>query len=289
MAKLKLVSEFVCAYLKHVAANKSVSTLKTYTKNLKPFLARFGERDFADIELYELEEYFDDLKYKSDGSEKAPDSISLLIIVFENLQKWGLDHKQLAERIAPPFKKPKGRKRERLPNERERELLYRAASPAFRLVYSALRQSGCRPNELARATIADLKTVDGDRMIVLQDHKTSNKTGEARKIPVGKKLQDLIDQSLNGRTEGPLFLTPFGKSWTADTLSKTFYRIRNKLKLPKDLVLYLTRHEHATQVYSNTRDIHATARALGHSSIQTTQRYVKDNVKELTTNQDCVE
>lgn len=289
MAKLNTVWEFVTAYLKHVKASMSPSTLKTYSKNLKPFLARFGDREFIDIELFEIEEYFDEVKLKQDGTEKAPDSIRLLMTAFENLQKWGLNHNQLTERIAPPLKKPKGRRRERLPNERERELLFQAASPAFRLVYKALRQSGCRPNELARATIEDLETTDDSRMIVLTDHKTAKKTGEARRIPVGEKLGALIDASIGDRIEGPLFLSPRGVAWTAATLSKTFYRLRKKLQLADDLVLYLTRHEHATQIYANTKDIHAAARALGHSSIQTTQRYVKDNVKELTTNQDCVE
>ncbi|QDV50867.1 tyrosine-type recombinase/integrase [Gimesia fumaroli] len=289
MAKLQTVQEFVTAYLKHVKAGMSPSTLKTYTKNLKPFLERFHNRCFSDLEPFEIEEYFDQVKLKQDGSEKAPDTIRLLMTAFENLQKWGIENKQLQERVAPRMKKPKGRRRERLPNERERELLLRAASPAFRLVYKALRQSGCRPNEMARAMIADLVTFDDSRMVVLSDHKTAKKTGEARRIPVGEKLGALIDASIGDRTEGPLFLSPRGSPWTAATLSKTFYRLRKRLNLADDLVLYLTRHEHATQVYSKTKDIHATARALGHSSIQTTQRYVKDNVEELTTNQDCVE
>ncbi|QDT95566.1 tyrosine-type recombinase/integrase [Gimesia aquarii] len=289
MAKPKTVSEFACAYLKHIKANKSAGTLKTYTKYLKPFLDRFQDRKFSKLEPSEIEEYFDDIKFKSDGSEKAPDTVRLLIVSFERLQQWSLDNKLLKARIVAPIPKPKGRKRERLPNKEERDLITQAASPAFRLVYRALRQSGCRPNELARATISDLKLVDGERMIVLTDHKTARKTGEARKIPVGTKLGQLIDQSIGDRTEGPLFLTPQKRVWSASSLSKAFYRIRKKLKLPDDMVLYLTRHEHATQIYSKTKDIHATARALGHSSIQTTQRYVKDNLKELKTNQDFVE
>ena len=289
MAKLKTVSEFVAKYLKHVENSKGKSTLKTYTKNLKPFLERYGAREFADLEPFEIEEYFDDVKFKADGSEKAPDTIRLLMTAFENLQKWAIENKQLQERIIAPMKKPKGRKRERLPNEKERDLILQEASPAFRLIYKALRQSGCRPNELARAAIEDLADVDGQRMIVLTEHKTAAKTGAARKIPVGEKLGILIAASIGERTTGPLFLSPRGKAWTADALSKTFYRIRRRLQLPADLVLYLTRHEHATQVYANTKDIHATARALGHASIQTTQRYVKDNLQELTTNQDCVE
>lgn len=60
------------------------------------------------------------------------------------------------------------------------------------------------------------------------------------------------------------------------------------LDLPKDLVLYLTRHEHASQICEKL-GIHAAAEALGHASLQTTKRYVKTNPEALRRNQDAFE
>ena len=143
-------------------------------------------------------------------------------------------------------------------------------------------------NELCRATVADLRwDEDGERgTIVLEKHKTAKKTGKPRLIPVGKRLAELIRESLGDRTEGPLFLRPNGKPWTTQTLSSNFRRLRQKAGLPDDLCLYLTRHEHGT-VITEKFGIKAAADALGHSNIQTTMRYAKRDLSGMKDRQDA--
>ncbi|MBI3863743.1 MAG: hypothetical protein HY290_17790 [Planctomycetia bacterium] len=46
-----------------------------------------------------------------------------------------------------------------------------------------------------------------NRVITLKEHKTVRKTGQSRRIPVGRKLGDLLDQAIGTRTEGPVFLS----------------------------------------------------------------------------------
>ena len=63
----------------------------------------------------------------------------------------------------------------------------------------------------------------------------------------------------------------------AGRLGSAFRRIRKRAGLPKDLVVYLTRHEHGTRV-CELHGIQAAADALGHSDVKTTStRYVKKN------------
>ena len=62
------------------------------------------------------------------------------------------------------------------------------------MIYSALRQCGARPGELCRATIADVDRTS--RVITLKEHKTARKTGQPRRIPVGRKLENLLDQAI---------------------------------------------------------------------------------------------
>ena len=66
--------------------------------------------------------------------------------------------------------------------------------------------------ELCRATIADVDRAN--RVITLKEHKTARKTGQPRRIPIGRKLGELLDQAIGTRTEGPVFLSPAGKAWT---------------------------------------------------------------------------
>ena len=128
----------------------------------------------------------------------------------------------------------------------ETETILAQASPAFRLIYSALRQCGARPGELCRATIADVDRPN--RVITLKEHKTVRKTGKARRIPIGRKLDNLLDQAIGDRTEGPVFLCPSGRGWRVENLSRTYSRLRDLAGLPKDLVLYLARHECGTKI-----------------------------------------
>ena len=90
-----------------------------------------------------------------------------------------------------------------MPTSADTETLLAKASPAFLLIYSALRQCGARPGELCRATIADVDRAN--RVITLKEHKAVRKTGQPRRIPIGRKLGELLDQAIGTRTEGPVF------------------------------------------------------------------------------------
>jgi len=144
------------------------------------------------------------------------------------------------------LEKPRVGRQDRIPTPAETEAILARASPAFKLICSALRQCGARPGELCRAMIADVDRVN--RVITLKQHKTARKTGQPRRIPIGRKLKEMFDQAIGDRTEGPVFLTPTGRPWRVANLSRTYSRLRDLAGLPKDLVLYLARHECGTKI-----------------------------------------
>jgi integrase len=135
-------------------------------------------------------------------------------------------------------------------------------------------------------TIAD---VDRLRCVItLTEHKTARKTGKPRRIPIGRKLGELLDQAVEDRTAGPVFLSPAGAAWRVENLSRTYSRLRDQAGLPKDLVLYLARHECGTKI-CKARGIEYARRLLGHTNISTTQRYMHLDEKDLAEAQDLVE
>ena len=137
-----------------------------------------------------------------------------------------------------------------------------------------------------RATIADIdRTANA---IILREHKTARKTGKPRRIPIGRKLGELVAQAIGQREAGPIFLSPAGKAWTVPNLSRTYSRLRNEAGLPRDLVLYLARHECGTKV-CRQKGIEFARRLLGHANISTTQRYMHLDDRELADAQDLVE
>jgi len=151
---------------------------------------------------------------------------------------------------------------------------------------AALRQCGARPGELCRATIADVDRVN--RVITLKEHKTVRKTGKPRRIPVGEKLGAFLTQAIGERLAGPVFLSPAGRAWTVPNLSRTYSRLRDLAGLPRDLVLYLARHECGTKV-CRQKGIEYARRLLGHTNISTTQRYMHLDDQELADAQDLIE
>src|SRR5262249_8684917 len=114
------------------------------------------------------------------------------------------------------------------------------------------------------------------------------KTGKARRIPIGRKLRKLIRQTIGDRQAGPIFLSPSGNRWTVPNLSRTCSRLRDMAGLPRDLVLYLARHECRTKI-CREKGIEYARRLLGHANISKTQRYMHLDERELAEAQDLVE
>jgi len=145
---------------------------------------------------------------------------------------------------------------------------------------------GAPPGGPCRATIADIdRTANA---IVLREHKTARKTGKPRRIPIGQKLGVLLDKAIGDRQAGPIFRSPAGKAWTVPNLSRTYSRLRDLAGLPRDLVLYLARHECGTKI-CREKGIEYARRLLGHANISTTQRYMHLDDRELADAQDLVE
>lgn len=72
------------------------------------------------------------------------------------------------------------------------------------------------------------------------------------------------------------------------SLSRTYSRLRALAGMPKDLVLYLARHECGTKI-CREKGIEYARRLLGHSDISTTQRYMHVDDKELADAQDLID
>lgn len=273
------IRELVESFLDVCRQTRAAATVRFYRCRLKRFVEQFGDRPFSDLTKLEVTRYLTEVGEDASNSTRRHNAVAL-----ETLQKFAREQGQLRRRVFRKLDKPAVGKRERLPTEDETRALLRKASPEFRLIYAALRQCGARPGELCGATFEHWDRDAG--VIKIAKHKTARKTGKPRVIAVGDKLKKILDQATAGRSEGPLFLSPTGRAWTVGNLSRTYRTLRDRAGLDRTLCLYLTRHEHGTAV-CHAHGIHAAAQALGHSSIATTQRYVKTSEEQLRQFQDA--
>jgi integrase len=275
------INELTEAFFAWNKRNRAPATVAFYRARLKKFREAYNARDLASLTPLEIDEHLAAAGTGMSDSTRHHDVVAL-----ERLQKFAIQNKLLEKPIFGNLEKPRVGRRDRIPTLAETETLLANASPAFRLIYSALRQCGARPGELCRATIADVD--QGARVITLKEHKTARKTGQPRRIPIGRKLEEMLDRAIGDRTEGPVFLTPTGRLWRVENLSRTYSRLRDLAGLPKDLVLYLARHECGTKI-CREKGIEYARRLLGHSNISTTQRYMHLDDQELADAQDLVE
>lgn len=276
-----LIGNLIDSFFVWNSRHRSPATLAFYKTRLRRFCRKFNNRDLAELTPLDVDEHL-----AQAGAGVSDSTRHHNAVVLERLQKFALDNKLLDKPVFGKLEKPRVSQRDRVPTPTETEAILSRSSPEFRLIYSALRQCGARPGELCRATIADIdRTANA---IVLREHKTVRKTGKPRRIPIGKKLGDLLAQAIGERQTGPIFLSPAGKAWTVPNLSRTYSRLRDMAGLPRDLVLYLARHECGTKI-CREKGIEYARRLLGHTNISTTQRYLHLDEAELAEAQGLVE
>src|SRR6516225_1187135 len=275
------ISDLTQRFLAWNSRHRSPATLAFYRARLKKFCEAYNDRELSALTPLEIDEHLAAAGAGMSDTTRHHDAVAL-----ERLQKFALQNKLLQVPVFGILEKPRVGRRDRIPTPAETEAILTRASPEFRLIYSALRQCGARPGELCRATIADVDRAN--RVITLKEHKTARKTGQVRRIPVGRKLGELLDQAIGDRAEGPVFLSPSRRAWKVGNLSRTYSRLRDQAGLPKDLVLYLARHECGTKI-CREKGIEYARRLLGHTNITTTQRYMHLDEKELADAQDLVE
>ena len=276
-----LISKIVETFISWNQRHRASATVAFYRARLKKFRDAYNTRELASLTPLEIDEHLAAAGTGMSDSTRHHDVVAL-----ERLQKFAIEHKLLDKPVFGNLEKPRVGRRDRVPTAAETDALLAKASPAFRLIYSALRQCGARPGELCRAKIADVDLTN--RVITLKEHKTARKTGLARRIPIGRNLGELLDQAIGDRTEGPVFLSPSGRVWKVGNLSRTYSRLRDLAGLPKDLVLYLARHECGTKI-CREKGIEFARRLLGHTNISTTQRYMHLDDSELADAQDLIE
>jgi integrase len=289
------VQTAIARFLAWCRAHHSPGTSLVYSSRLKGLTAmiledgaKLGERELGAVTREQVGAWHAAASKWPDGRSKAPDTVRAYAIAFKAFQAWALEFGHLRAPIAAKLKKPMGRWRERIPTKEETAKLLEQASPEFRRIYRGLQKSGARPGELARATIGDWHRPE--HAIVLEKHKTAKSTGRVRQIPVGEGLAAILLAAIGDRTDptAPIFLSPSGRPWTPNYLSKSYKKLRDRAGLSKQLVLYLARHEHGTAMCKKF-GIKAAADALGHISTATTQRYVHTTNEERARNQDSLE
>lgn len=249
-------------YLAHLkAAQKSAETLRTR----KYYLLRISrDFDLLKINSKELEKWFSAHEWARETARSARST-------FANFFLWAKEYGYRADnpaaklpriKEAPPCAKP-------LPEMYYQNALHEA-EPLAHLAIRLAGEAGLRRSEVAKLKIADLEPD-----LLGFSLRVNGKGGKIRVIPISDSLAKEIRIFAGA---GPwVFPSPVsGGPLTADCIAK-----KVAAHLPKGYSMHSLRHRFATTIYTATNDIRSVQELLGHSTLNTTQRYVATDKARL--------
>lgn len=192
---------------------------------------------------------------------------------------WAVKGKKIEENPFVGVEWPTCKTRRRPITLEEFTSLLDAASRTSRLgeILRFLACTGCRPCELRNLRWSDIDQSVSPPAIVIADHKTSNTRDddEARVIPMLDELVILLAR-IADRCEHDefVFVTNRKAPWARSSIQQSVRRLRRKIGLPEDVILYGIRHYVGTHSVLNGNDVRTTGDLLGHTNVRTTDRYV---------------
>ena len=151
-----------------------------------------------------------------------------------------------------------------------REATYRRAlanaAPREKLMMRLAAEAGLRRAEIAQVHTRDVRrTASGPSLLV------HGKGSHERVVPINDGLAGLLEQA-----SGWVFPSRKGGHLSVRTVGMNCSAL-----LGEGATLHMLRHMFATNVYRNSRNLHAVQKLLGHSSLAITERYLECTEDEL--------
>lgn len=276
------VQELSQQFLDHTQKHTKPKSYEFYCYFVVPFRERFGTAPAANFSPLAFTNWLDEHTGWKGARRNA-------IIAVKRMFNWAVENKLLKESPLKLVKRPPKRRRNRVLEPQERDLLLGSIRDDFFREYSsALLETGARPMEVARVTAMN---VSRDRsMWVLDEHKT-DREGETRVIYLTPEMQVLTKKLIQRFPEGPLFRSTRLKNgirrpWTRNGIRCRFKRLREKHPELKGITSYVLRHTFTTQALINGVPVPVVSALLGHKSIKMVDEHynhtaeVKGQLKE---------
>lgn len=153
-----------------------------------------------------------------------------------------------------------------------RAILTAADNVRDKAIIACLFSMGCRVGELLNLNRDDVTT---DEIII-----DAEKTGKQYRVFIDPFARKCLDEYLETRKDSmrPLFISGQRRRITVSRVEQIVHEITDRAGIDKNVTPHVFRHTHATDLLVNGADLREVQDALGHSSVQTTQRYTHVSV-----------
>jgi len=102
-------------------------------------------------------------------------------------------------------------------------------------------------------------------------------------IPMSDRVYALLRIRVAGREQGWLFPSKRAECGHLTDIGKQFRLARRKAQLSEDLVLYCARHDYGTRVLTNTGNLAAVMRTMGHRDVRAAMQYQHPDLEIVRT------
>jgi len=156
------------------------------------------------------------------------------------------------------------------------------------LLFMLLITTGMRIGGAASILLADIGSWKGGEFVVATQGHTIEKGHKKFSFAISARVADYIGRYIKTTRPmtnlGHLFITPRGSNYSSNNLSTVFKRIKEHcgLALKDNIHAHAMRHSFAHILIENGNDAYTVSRMMGHSSVQTTEKfYLKETAAEV--------
>ncbi len=281
------MEELVRAYIEYLnnVKHASKNTLASYQRDLRKMAQYFettGVNRVDEITATFLDSYILYLERNGMSSATVSRSIASIKSFFTYLLRQGMISDNPAENLKPPKIERKA------PEVLTIEEVNRLLEQPFRNTQKELRDkamlellyaTGMRVSELITLKLADVNL----SLNYIQCHDTDKvriiPIENAAKAALSRYLKD-VRPKMCGNSEY-LFTNCKGEPMSRQGFWKIIKAYAAKAGIDKDITPHMIRHSFASHMVNNGADLRAVQEMLGHSTISTTQIYLKDRSSRL--------
>lgn len=269
------VASIADEHLEYAKRRDAEKTLVERTRLLQDFCDVYGPMYAKDLKGLHLTKWVD----SHDGWESEWTK-SYAIRIVKRAFNWATKMGLIPESPFRCVELPECGRTRRPMTEEEYATLLAAAGPESRFaeVLRFLCLTGCRPGELTSIQWSEVDLESEYPRVVQEKHKTSRRRRKT-KLPrtiflVPEVVELLITMQARGDHPQYVFVSQRNQPWAHSSLQQRLRRLRRKIGLPEDVVLYYLRHKFGTDSVRRGNDLKTTGDLMGHASARTTEQYV---------------
>lgn len=254
-------------------------TLKSYGDGIKNFLNYLSDNGIKNPTRDDVRNYRDEL-----GVNKSVNTVNSYLCslrVFFNY----LESNNLYPNITKDVKNIKTSKipkKQVLSVEQCKQIYTSLTNKREKLIFSLAISTGLRASEIANAKLDNIKKLNGEYVLYV---KCKKRDDESEYVKLSNQvLKDILEYT-DGRINGYLFLSEshnsYGKCLSTTSIRNIVKTIFRRFGYDEDgFSCHSIRRSSATIMYDNGQSIYDIQQVLHHRSIQTTQRYINQAVRD---------